>query len=270
VESHDFQRRLADQNVKLTDTIELLKATETQLVQSEKLASLGRLSAGIIHEINNPLNFATTGLYVLKNQGEKLARDGSKEFGEVVHDVEEGLTRVKNIVSDLRTFTHPDAEQRDLVKIQEVITASLRLLSNEWKDRVHVEQAVPGGLACRANKNKLTQVFVNLIQNSLDALKGRPDGANAPVISICGRQENGKVLVTVRDNGEGIDSNNMTRIFDPFFTTRDVGKGMGMGLSICYRIIQELNGSISVQSERGKFCEFTIELPADTRESIAA
>ncbi len=261
VESHNFQRKLSDQNSKLEDTLELLKSTETQLVQSEKLASLGRLSAGIIHEINNPLNFATTGLYVLKNQGERLAKEEPKEFTEVLHDIEDGVTRVKNIVSDLRSFTHPEAEQRDMVPLVDVINAALRLLSGEWKEKVHIDQTVPPELVCRANKNKLTQVFVNLIHNALDALKNRPATEEPPFIRITGRPQNGKVAISVRDNGEGIEPQNVAKIFDPFFTTRDIGEGMGMGLSICYRIIQEHHGSIIVKSERGKFCEFTVELP---------
>jgi two-component system sensor histidine kinase PhcS len=260
---------LADQNKVLEDTLKQLKETELQLLQTEKIVSLGRLSAGIIHEINNPLNFAATGIYILKNQGERLAKDEPKEFTEVLRDVEDGLTRVKNIVSDLRSFTHPDAEQREIVRLTEVVTSSLRFLSNEWKDKVQIEQSVPADLVCRANRNKLTQVFVNIIQNSLDALKHKAD-AEPPLIRIAGHREEGKIVISVRDNGEGIEPQNLARIFDPFFTTRDVGEGMGMGLSICYRIIQELHGNISVTSERGKFCDFTIELPADASESMAA
>lgn len=270
VESHDFQRRLAEQNTKLTETLELLKATETQLVQSEKVVSLGRLSAGIIHEINNPLNFAATGLYVLQKQGERLAKEDPQEFTEVLRDIEDGVTRVKNIVADLRTFSHPDAEQRDMVPLGDVIASALRLLSAEWKEKVQIEQAVPPDLMCHANKNKLTQVFVNLISNALDALKTKPAGPEPPIIRISGHREDGKIIVTVRDNGEGIDPQNLAKIFDPFFTTREVGKGMGMGLSICYRIIQELHGNIFAASERGKFCEFTIELPAAAPESVPA
>jgi two-component system sensor histidine kinase PhcS len=264
------RRALAAQNQVLEDTLKQLKETELQLLQTEKIVSLGRLSAGIIHEINNPLNYAATGLYTLKNQGERLAKEEPKEFQEILLDVEDALIRVQNIVKDLRSFTHPDAEQRDSVKLTEVITASLRLLSNEWKDKVQIDQSVPADLVCRANKNKLTQVFVNLIQNALDGLKNKPAGAQAPVISITGHRDDSKVVISVRDNGEGIEPQNLARIFDPFFTTRDVGKGMGMGLSICYRIIQELQGNISVTSERGKFCNFTIELPASASESMAA
>jgi two-component system, sensor histidine kinase PhcS len=267
----DMNRRaLAAQNQVLEDTLKQLKETESQLVQTEKIVSLGRLSAGIIHEINNPLNFATTGLYVLRNQGEHLAKEKPEEFSEVLRDIEEGVSRVKNIVSDLRSFTHPDTEQRDRLKIADVITASLRFLSNEWKDKVQIDQAVPSDLICHANKNKLTQVFVNLLQNSLDALKQKPVGPEPPIIRISGRQQGGKIFVSVRDNGEGIDPDNLPRIFDPFFTTRDVGKGMGMGLSISYRIVQELRGQITVMSERGKYCEFTVELPVPASESIAA
>ena len=107
------------------------------------------------------------------------------------------------------SFTHPDAEQRDQVRIAEVITASLRLLSNEWKDKIQIDQAVPADLICQANKNKLTQVFVNLLQNSLDALKEKPPSAEPPVIRINGRHEGDKIAVSVRDNGEGIAPENL-------------------------------------------------------------
>jgi len=270
VESHDFQRRLAAQNKQLEDALRQLKETELQLVQTEKIVSLGRLSAGIIHEINNPLNFAATGLYVLKNQGQRLAADEPKEFADILRDIEDGIQRVKNIVADLRSFTHPDTRQQESVRVSEVVTSSLRLLSNEWRDKVQIDQSVPPDLVCLANKNKLTQVFVNLIQNSLDALKHKPEGPEPPLIRLRGHRTDGKVVLTIRDNGEGIDPQHLPKVFDPFFTTRDVGQGMGMGLSICYRIIQELHGNISVASERGKFSEFTIELPAAASESIAA
>lgn len=262
------RRALAAQNQVLEETLIQLKETELQLVQTEKIVSLGRLSAGIIHEINNPLNFATTGIYVLRNQGARFALEKPEEFSEVLQDVEDGLQRVKNIVSDLRSFTHPDASQRDRVKLSEVITASLRFLSNEWKDKVQIDQAVAADLVCEVNKNKLTQVFINLIQNALDALLNKPVGPEPPIIRITGRRQDGRVVIAIRDNGEGVEPQNLARIFDPFFTTRDVGKGMGMGLSICYRIIQEYEGRLAVTSERGKYCEFTVELPAVVPEPV--
>jgi signal transduction histidine kinase len=262
VESHQYQSKLSKQNMALESTIEQLKDTESQLVQTEKLASLGRMSAGIIHEINNPLNFATTGLYTLRNKGKYLVPEQQAEYAEVLKDVEEGIKRVKTIVSDLRMFTHPETESRDQVDVAEVLGSALRFLANEWKDRVEIEQKMDPHLAVWANKNKMIHVFTNLLQNSLDALKDK-EFANGekPKISIEGATNNGRSIVRVRDNGPGIDKEHLDKIFDPFFTTKDVGEGMGLGLSICYRIIQECDGRISVNTKVGEYCEFTLEFP---------
>jgi signal transduction histidine kinase len=262
VESHQYQNKLSKQNTALESTIEQLKETEMQLVQTEKLASLGRMSAGIIHEINNPLNFATTGLFTLRNKGKHIPPEQQEEYAEILKDVEEGIKRVKTIVSDLRMFTHPDTESRDQVEVAEVITSALRFLSNEWKDKVQIEQKLPEHQSIWANKNKLIHVVTNLLQNSLDAMRRKSYENEKPAISITGRVENGSSILSFRDNGLGIDPEHLDKIFDPFFTTKDVGEGMGLGLSICYRIVQEYDGRISVKTERGKFCEFTLEFPA--------
>ncbi len=262
VESHHYQRKVSKQNQVLESTIEQLKETETQLVQTEKLASLGRLSAGIIHEINNPLNFATTGLFTLRNKGQYLAPDQKEEYQDILKDVEEGITRVKNIVSDLRTFTHPETGSRDQVELAEVAATALRFLSNEWKDKVRIEQNLPDHQTVWANKNMLIHVLVNLVQNSLDALEAKSFTNEQPTIWIEGRLEPGRSILVVRDNGIGISPEHVDKVFDPFFTTKDVGEGMGLGLSICYRIVQECEGRISVRSEPGKFCEFALEFPA--------
>jgi two-component system sensor histidine kinase PhcS len=246
----------------LESTIEQLKETETQLVQTEKLASLGRMSAGIIHEINNPLNFATTGLFTLRNKCKYLAPDQQEEYQDILKDVEEGIKRVKNIVSDLRMFTHPETESRDQVEIAEVVAAALRFLSNEWKDKVRIEQTLAEHQTVWANKNKLIHVLVNLLQNSLDALKAKTSVDEPPTIWIEGRCDPGKSVLVVRDNGPGIGAEHLDKVFDPFFTTKDVGEGMGLGLAICYRIVEECEGRISVRSEPGKYCEFTLEFPA--------
>jgi signal transduction histidine kinase len=261
VESHQYQRKVSKQNQALESTIEQLKETETQLVQSEKLASLGRLSAGIIHEINNPLNFATTGLFTLRNKGKYVAAEQQEEYQEILKDVEDGIKRVKNIVSDLRMFTHPDTESRDQVEVAEVIGSALRFLSNEWKDKVKIERHLAEHQTIWGNKNKLIHVLVNLLQNSLDALKQKSFNGEQPGIWITGQLANGKSRLIVRDNGHGIAPEHLDKIFDPFFTTKDVGEGMGLGLSICYRIVQECEGRISVRTEPGQFCEFTLEFP---------
>jgi signal transduction histidine kinase len=263
VESHEYQTRLSRQNQALESTIEQLKETESQLVQSEKLASLGRMSAGIIHEINNPLNFATTGLFTLRNKGKFLVPEQQEEYAEILKDVEEGIKRVKTIVSDLRMFTHPETESRDQVEVSEALSSALRFLSNDWKDRVEIEQHLDPHQTVWANKNKMIHLFTNLLQNSLDALKTKNfDNGEKPTIQIKGQTANGRSIVSIHDNGPGIDSQHLDKIFDPFFTTKDVGEGMGLGLSICYRIVQDCDGRISVKTEKGKYCEFTLEFPA--------
>jgi two-component system sensor histidine kinase PhcS len=250
------------QNKELEETIQKLTEAESQLVQSEKMASLGRMSAGIIHEINNPLNFATTGLFTLRKKAKHIAPEQLEEYNEILKDVEDGVARVKNIVSDLRMFTHPNSDNLDEVEAAEVVASALRFLSNEMKDKASIEIKLTERQTVHANKNKLIHVFVNLIQNSLDAMKEKPfpDGER-PTIWIESLETKDANCLIVRDNGPGITSEHIDKIFDPFYTTKDVGEGMGLGLSICYRIMQECQGKISVRTEPGKFCEFTLEFP---------
>jgi C4-dicarboxylate-specific signal transduction histidine kinase len=264
VDSYNYQRKLSKQNHLLEQTIEELKETETQLVQSEKLNSLGRMSAGLIHEINNPLNFATTGLFTLRNKARLLSTEQQEDYLDIVKDLEEGISRVKTIVSDLRSFSHHENEQLQEVDVNDLLDLSLRFVSHEWKDRVQVERKIPAGQIVWANKNRLSLVCVNLLQNALDALKKKAFPAEeAPTILIEGKCDNGITSITFRDNGSGIDPEHLDKVFDPFFTTKDVGEGMGLGLSICYRIVQEYDGKISVSSEPGKFCQFSLEFPAN-------
>jgi signal transduction histidine kinase len=260
IESHHYQRKLSKQNVALTSAIEQIKETESQLVQSEKLASLGRLSAGIIHEINNPLNFTLTGLFALRNKSKQLAPEQRREYEEILDDVEEGIKRVRDIVFDLRTFTHPGAGAGEIVEVPDAVQAALRFLAGEWKGEIQIEQNLPPNQTVWANRNKLIHVLVNLLQNSIDALaeKKFADGEK-PAIWIEGRTQGDRSLIVVRDNGAGIDPKFLGKIFDPFFTTKEVGKGMGLGLSICYRIVEGYGGRISVKSEHGKNCEFTVD-----------
>lgn len=250
------------QNKELADTIQKLTEAESQLVQSEKMASLGRMSAGIIHEINNPLNFATTGIFTLKKKAKHVAPEQQEEYNEILKDVEDGISRVKNIVSDLRMFTHPNTDNLDQVDASEVVASALRFLSNEMKDKATIEIKLDPSQTVRANKNKLIHVFVNLVQNSLDAMKEKPfPNGEKPTVWIESRDLKDASCLVVRDNGPGIPSEHVDKIFDPFYTTKDVGEGMGLGLSICYRIMQECQGKISVRTEPGKFCEFTLEFP---------
>jgi two-component system sensor histidine kinase PhcS len=243
-----------------------LKENEAQLVHSEKLASLGRMSAGIIHEINNPLNFVTTALFTLRKKGISLPPEQQQDYSETLKDVEEGVGRVKTIVSDLRVFTRQATEHCDEVLVTEVVAAALRFLNIERNDQVQFEQVLPPDLTVWANKNKLIHILANLLQNSLDALKTKAFTDETPTIRIEGRNENGASILSVRDNGPGIAAAHLNKIYDPFFTTKDVGAGMGLGLSICYRLVEEAQGKIAVNTKPGKFCEFMLAFPAPKKK----
>jgi two-component system sensor histidine kinase PhcS len=255
------QYELAQSKRELEQAIARLQEAEAQLIQQEKMASLGVLSAGIIHEINNPLNFAATNLYALRKRLGGVAPEQRKVMEEIIADVEDGLSRVRDIVSDLRTFTHPEAEGLEAVDVAEVVQAALRYLSGERPDAVRVEVEIPEGLAVRGSRNKLVHVLVNLVENSLDALRQKEFREEVPTVRIRGWQEAGRVMLEVWDNGPGIAPEHQRRVFDPFFTTKDVGQGMGLGLSICYRLLQECGASIRVESEPGRFCRFVLEFP---------
>lgn len=268
-ELHDFQRKLSRQNQvlestndQLKDTIEQLKGTELQLVQSEKMRSLEKLSAGIIHEINNPLNYVNNAALVLRKMSGKLTDSQKEDFLDVIRDLEDGVTRVMDIVTRLRTFSHPDTKQRGDVPVVRILDSSLRLLGHEWRSHgVEIVQNIPEGQVVYANENLLMHVLMNLIKNAIDALRTKEFAGETPTIWIDGRVTKTTSSIIVRDNGTGIEDTHLDKIFDPFYTTKDQGEGMGLGLSICHKLIQSLDGKISVRTEPGAFCEFTLEFP---------
>jgi signal transduction histidine kinase len=262
VDSHHYQTKLAKQNHMLERTIDQLKETESQLVESEKMRSLGQLSAGMIHEINNPLNFATTGLFTLRGKAKMVSEDQRAEYVEIVADVEEGVKRVKDLVLKMREFSYADNTRVEAVEVSQILGSALRFLSHEWKDKVEIQQQISDTHRIWANKNRLTQVILNLLQNSLDALARKSFDAEKPTVWIETSGDSQRSTLIIRDNGAGIAPEHLDRIFDPFFTTKDVGQGMGLGLSICYRIVQDYAGRISVRTELGKYSEFRLEFPA--------
>jgi C4-dicarboxylate-specific signal transduction histidine kinase len=262
VDASGLQQELARKNQLLEATLEQLKETEAQLLQSEKLASLGKMSAGIIHEVNNPLGFAKTGLYLLRKKAQALAPDEKAAFDDLLQDIEDGINRVVNIVSDLRTFSKPNVSQMEAVSVAKIVDLSLRFLSNEWRGKITIDKTIPAGQTIWANPNEATQVLLNVLQNALHAVRGKASSGHDPTISIRGFEEDGESVVAIRDNGVGIPADNLYKIFDPFFTTKDVGEGMGLGLSICYRIMEQHGGRIEVRSEPGRYSEFVLRFRA--------
>jgi C4-dicarboxylate-specific signal transduction histidine kinase len=262
IASYKTSAELSRQNQRLESAMEQLKETEANLVQSEKMSSLGRMSAGMIHEINNPLNYALAALEVLERQKAKWPEADRGKLDELTADMRDGMKRVQRIVSDLRDFTHPHGRGRTMVGLAEVIETARRFMGHDAENCADFTFETPQGQEVLADKNNLTHVFVNLLQNALDAVKSKTYHGEKPAISVRASEKNGRVLVRVRDNGAGIAPQHLDKIFDPFFTTKDVGEGMGLGLSICYRIVKEMDGNISVESEQGKYTEFLLDLPA--------
>ncbi|RBP44399.1 phospho-acceptor domain-containing protein [Roseimicrobium gellanilyticum] len=263
VDSHLYQRELAVQKQQLEAALEQVKETEVLMVRNEKLAALGRMSAGLIHEINNPLNYASQGLHLLGQVTDMLPESERADFADTLKDVHDGVKRVARIISDLRGFTRMTHETSQVFEFKPVAETVLRFFSHEWKDGIAAEIHVPEGMEVRGDSNQIVQVLVNLVQNSIDAMRTKqyPDG-ESPLISISAAPAGSKVMVTLRDNGPGISEEIRNKVFDPFFTTKDVGSGMGLGLSICHRIVSEHGGRIDVRSQPGVFTEFELEFPS--------
>ena len=262
--------KLSNQNLALEKANREIKETQMQLVQSEKMSSLGRFSAGLMHDILNPLNYARTGLFVLRKKNRKLPLEAQVEADAVVKDIEDGLRRVDEIVSDLRTFTHPGAQPSEEVDLAELFKVSLRLVANTLNEKhIALKLELEPGQTAWVGRNHFITVLVNLLENSIDALGEKAfAGEDGPRIDIQGRREGDRSRLVFRDNGPGIAPQIVTKVFDPFFTTKEIGKGTGLGLSICFGIVRGYGGTITAASELGQFCEFTLDLPA-TAEAAA-
>jgi two-component system sensor histidine kinase PhcS len=263
-ELEHINNKLSDQNLALERANREIKETEMQLVQSEKMSSLGRFSAGLMHDILNPLNYSRTGLFVLRKKLRHLPPEQQAEAEAVIADIEDGLRRVDNIVSDLRTFTHPGGQPAGEVSLEEVFGISLRFVASELKDhRITLKLDLQPGQKIWVSRNHFVLVLVNLLENAIDAIEDKqfPAGEE-PRIEISSQADGERCRLVFRDNGPGIPAQNLPKIFDPFFTTKEIGKGTGLGLSICFGIVRGGGGIISARSEPGQFCEFTLDLPA--------
>ena len=256
-----YERDLSVSNKDLSQALEQLQENEEELVRAEKLSSLGRMSAGIIHEINNPLNYAKTSIHILKTYSDLLPTDEKEDYDDTLVDLTDGVERVINIVSDLRAFTRGDETTRNILSLRKVVENTCRLLASDLSG-INFTTDIPEEAELEGNDNQLCQAFVNLIQNALRATDHRDD----PIIKLTAKvSEGGSIQVQVQDNGIGITPENQAKIFDPFFTTRDVGDGMGLGLSLTLKIIEAHHGQIHVESEPDHGTIFMIYFPPPHR-----
>ena len=274
-------------NTELQRTMQRLQQTQSQLVQSEKMASLGQLTAGIAHEINNPINFMASNVGPLKRdlvdlfavlaQYEQLVHEHKlqttfagvdklkqqldyaflvEEIDKLLEGIEEGARRTTEIVRGLRNFSRLNEEGQKLASINQGLDATLLMLKPQLKNRVEVIRDYQNFPDVFCYPGKLNQAFLNILSNASQAIKG--EGKIFIKTSFDGEI----VTISIKDTGEGMSAEVKQRIFEPFFTTKDVGEGTGLGLSITYGIIEDHDGNIEVYSEPGKGTEFVITLPA--------
>lgn len=253
----------------ITDSIQ----AEAQLIQASKMATLGEMSAGVAHELNQPLNAIRIGSDLLKKmvaRGQNLEPElAGKVSGEIGAQVE----RAANIINHLREFGRKsDLDELEKVNINKPINDVFTVLGQQLKLRqitvnLDLDENIPPILGVR---NRLEQVFINLVMNARDAIEEKREMTHgeAPegVLSISSYQEDGKVVAVVRDNGNGMPESVKEKIFEPFFTTKEVTKGTGLGLSISYGIIKDYEGTIEVESMAGSGTIFKISFPALTTE----
>lgn len=236
---------------------------ERQLFQQSKLASIGELSAGVAHEINNPLNCIVNFAQLLRDDG--VARNETEQ--RMVDGIIEEGDRIAGIVRNLLTFARQDPNVSRSVEIGQVIENSVSVFGRQLeRDGITVEIDTASDLFhVRADASRLRQVVINMISNAHHALKARAEGPKLFRMSARNVARSGERVVRLEffDNGPGIAPENSDKIFDPFFTTRREGGGTGLGLSLSFGIIHDYGGTIWVESEEGKYTRFIVELPAD-------
>jgi two-component system NtrC family sensor kinase len=233
-------------------------ATSRQIGQSAKLASIGRLAAGIAHEINNPLTGVLTFAHLLR-QKPTMDEQSKEDIDVIVRET----TRVREIVQGLLNFARESPPQKQSLDINEVLGQTMTLVQSQKEfHKIKVEEKFADGLPyILGDKNQLQQVFLNLSLNACEAME------KGGTLSITTSAKDRNLIIAFHDTGCGIKEEYMERIFDPFFTTKPVGKGTGLGLSVSYGIIEQHGGSIEVESEEGKGSTFTITLPVESPET---
>lgn len=263
----DFRLRheLDVNNERLRLTITKLHETEIQLVQSEKMNALGKLSAGLLHEVNNPLNYTFMALQIAEQEAA-----GNKNLEESLGDIQEGMERIKAVIADLRSFAYPSKlDEAEPFKLSDALTTALRLTAHELQGLVVGQHGIEGVTVLGA-KTQIVHVLMNMLVNAMHAVSdpalGRPPRVE---VRCCGPRQDGRLEVAVLDNGIGVAPGDLPRLMDPFFTTKTPDKGTGLGLSISRTIVKNHGGDISITSEHGKWTRVAFDLcPARIRPKV--
>lgn len=247
---------LEKSNENLTEALKNLQKTQEQLIQSEKMASLGVLSSGVAHELNNPLNFIKGGVNALGIQLQNLDGDKQREVKTYIDIINEGVNRASVILKGLNHFSRQADHQNERCDIHKILDNCLVILNNNLKHKVVIEKDYSVDLVViTGNEGKLHQAFLNILSNAEQAI------TDEGTITIKTRASGSAISVSIADTGCGISKENLVKISDPFFTTKAPGVGTGLGLSIAYKIIETHGGKISVLSEQNIGTEFLISLP---------
>lgn len=270
----------------LQEAHEALKRTQAQLLHSEKMASLGRLVAGVAHELNNPISFLLGNVSALRKYADRLEQyldavhagplppelaalrqrlriDAAlADLPSVIDGMTEGAQRTADIVNALKRFSVIDRAERSPVDLGRVVDQAIHWVKKGAAPDFHIDWTPPAApVRVMGSAGQLLQVMLNLIQNAADACAGRPDGELRITLTPPDTAE-GRLRLRFVDNGPGIAPEHVARVFDPFFTTKPVGKGTGLGLSISYGLIDQHGGHLSVAPAAGGGAEFTVELPS--------
>jgi signal transduction histidine kinase len=290
-----LEEKVKQRTEELEQTLADLKKAQVKLIESEKMASLGVLTAGIAHEINNPINYVTANVVPLREnifaiadlieRYKRLLEDGPtkeslaeiseieskleleytiNETNELIDGIEEGAKRTYTIVEGLRTFSRGDTTASQKANVNKGLESTLAVLKNNLNNIKVVTDLDPSLPEISCQLGKLNQVFLNLLNNAIHAVEERhsSDIENAR-INISSKALAEKIEIVINDNGTGIPEETQSKIFEPFFTSKPVGKGTGLGLSISYAIIEDHNGSINFTSKENIGSEFVIELPIE-------
>ena len=271
-EAAEVRAAMAEQLVQANE--ELLKAnrklrdTQAQLIQTEKMASLGQLVAGIAHEINNPMAFIVNNLFTAESGLEQIAPDVEPSLSEAargkfrkirlrLEEMNEGLDRVKRLVLSLRTFSRLDEAGMKIVDVSGSIESVLLFLNHRTEARIEVKTAFAEEQSLYCSGAQLNQLLMNLLTNAIEAIHATGK------ITITAHPADDVFYISVSDTGKGIPEAIRDRIFDPFFTTKQVGEGSGLGLATAYGIVQDHHGSIEIRSEEGAGTEVIVKIPRD-------